>query len=379
MFKIAYIDESGTSSLNTTAESVGKYFIVCATFIKEDEVSIVDYAVSKIRREEFSGSELKSSGIGKNVIRRLRVLDKLNELNIRTHIVCVNKDRISKESGLIYRTPFLKYINGLIYRKMLKTFPDLTVYFDKVGDQAYQQSFIKYIDNYHKTDLFKTSKIIPVDSKDSNGVQISDIFAGSLNSYLQERNDELWAQIKEKSICIDVWPPEKILFHSKANDSDEFDKVVEDYCINQVKVYLENNSNSIDEDDQARCSVLEYLLYKHFDEGSNAFTLTNEIMDHIQSIKNDVTEYYFRTKIIGKLRDDDVIIASSPKGLKIPTCSQDLTSYAEESMKKILPMLSRLSRARNQIIYTTNRSLDIVSHYDVGRKLLDYIEQEKMV
>lgn len=379
MNNIAYIDESGSSSLDTSIESVGRYFVVCATFIDVNEIEHVNNAIDKIRKDEFSGSELKSSGIGKDLQRRLRIIEKLNALNIRTHIICIDKSKISKDSGLIYKKPFLKYVNGLLYRKMLKTFPDLTIYFDKVGDSKYQDSFVKYIDRYHKTDFFKTSTIIPVDSKESNGVQISDVFAGSLNSFLQNRNSDLWDRIKAKSICIDVWPPERQLFHIQSNNADEFDKVVEDYCVNQVKIYLETHSNSDDDDDQLRCGVLEFLLYKNLDEDGDPFTYTQEILDYIHTTNANASEYYFRTKIIGKLRDDDVIIASSQKGLKIPSCVQDLTGYAEESMKKILPMLSRLSRARNQVFYTTNRSLDILENYEIGKRLLNFLENEKMV
>lgn len=379
MKKIAYIDESGNSSLHTDNASVGKYFIVCATFIEENSEVEFNQKIDQIRKDEFSKSELKSSGIGKDLNRRIRVLNKINELDFKTHIICVDKDRVNQNSGLIYKKPFLKYMNGQLYRKMLKTVPNLVIYFDKVGDDNYQKSFVSYIEKYNKIDLFNTSEIYPVDSKDINGVQISDIIAGSLNVFLQTREIELWNKIKEKSICIDLWPPEKILFHTTASSSDEFDKVVEDYCLNQVKIYLELNSDSEDSDIRIRCNVLEYLLFKHLDEDNQIYTYTNEILEYIQETNPDISEYYLRTKIIGKLRDEEVIIASSLKGLKIPSCAADLTNYAEDSFKKILPMLSRLSKARNQIIYTTGGFLDIVSHYEMGLKLLNFLENEKMV
>lgn len=378
MSKISYIDESGTPSLETEIESVGPYFILSAVIIDSNDEKEITDIVSNVCHKEFSGNEIKSSNIGNDLSRRKRVLKEILKGRFLTHTICIDKRRINKKSGLIYKRPFLKYVNGLLYRKLLKSFESLKVFFDEHGSKEFQDSFVRYIDEYHKASLFNTSEIIPAKSHEVSGIQVADLFAGSMFYFIKNRDEELWNLLKEKSICIDIWPPERKLFHSinKTDSSYDQDQEIEYYCLKQAENYLENSSNEEDSDEKIRTSVVEYLLFRHLSSDNNAFVYTKEIMDAVLDQPYEMSEQLFRSNIIGKLRDSEVIIASSPKGLKIPSSIDDLSGFVEESMKKIIPMLKRINSARKQIKYATMGKLDIVENY-TERKILDSFEDEK--
>ena len=70
----------------------------------------------------------------------------------------------------------------------------------------------------------------------------------------------------------------------------------------------------------------------------------------------------FRMRIIGKLRDKGVIIASSQKGYKIPSKQSELYDYINHDAKIVIPMLSRLKKCRDIVRLATANGLDVLDH-----------------
>lgn len=76
------------------------------------------------------------------------------------------------------------------------------------------------------------------------------------------------------------------------------------------------------------------------------FTSTNEILEHLKNQGfHEITKQYLRSKIIAKLRDHDVVIASSTKGYKIPSSYADMIGFADLVDGIAVPLLSRLKKA----------------------------------
>lgn len=370
---VSYIDESGDSSLCLEKNGVTRYFVVTAILIEQTNIDSFKQGVSTLRSKFFSGSELKSSSLG-SIKRRTDLIAAINGLDFRAYSIAVDKAEVSKHSGLIYKKPFLKYINGLLYKRLFKAHPDLVVFCDQHGYPEFQQSFKKYIETQHRPNLFSTCSVTPVDSKDHEGVQVADIIAGSIRHCLESKNKELIQLIRSNCIGIEVWPPRKGYISLEQVVSNDFDEVVEQYCMNQVKTFLERNISSNNDDKRLQVSVLEYLLSRYYGDNEYSHCITKSIIKGIDYDTGDKSEYYFRTKIIGGLRDEGVIIASSTKGLKIPTSVKDLGGYVDESFKKILPMMQRLDHARKQIKLATLDKLDILEGKDKERQLIDFMD-----
>lgn len=70
----------------------------------------------------------------------------------------------------------------------------------------------------------------------------------------------------------------------------------------------------------------------------------------------------FRMRIIGKLRDKGVIIASSQKGYKIPSKQAELYDFINHDAKIVIPMLARLKKCRDLVKLGTANELDLLDH-----------------
>ncbi len=86
-----------------------------------------------------------------------------------------------------------------------------------------------------------------------------------------------------------------------------------------------------------------------------------------------ISDSSFRMRIIGKLRDKGVIIASSQHGYKIPSKQSELYDFINHDAKIVIPMLSRLKKCRDLVKLGTANQLDLLSHaeYDQLRSFFD--------
>ena len=81
----------------------------------------------------------------------------------------------------------------------------------------------------------------------------------------------------------------------------------------------------------------------------------------------------FRMKIIAKLRDEGVILASSANGYKIPSKVSEVYDFINHGKNVILPMLNRLKKCNDTIRLATNNSLNLFerAEYKELAELLD--------
>jgi hypothetical protein len=106
----------------------------------------------------------------------------------------------------------------------------------------------------------------------------------------------------------------------------------------------------------------------------NRFITTSEIFGHLnQNRPQKLQAEYFRTKVVGKLRDKGILIASGRHGYKIPTSAKDLDSFINHGKRIVLPMLHRIQQARESILLATGNDLDLLekAKYAEFKRLLE--------
>jgi hypothetical protein len=86
---------------------------------------------------------------------------------------------------------------------------------------------------------------------------------------------------------------------------------------------------------------------------------------------------HFRTKIIAKLRDENVIISSSPKGYKLPSKEEELYDFINHGTTIIMPMLARLKKCRDIIKMETLGELDLFNNSEY-KELRRYFELDEV-
>lgn len=379
----AFIDESGNHDLDVSKEGASSYFIVVALVIEKHKVAEVAALAEVIRHRHFQTGEIKSSNIKDKDghARRIRVLDDVLALDFKFYALAVDKAEVRRDSGLQYKASFLKFLNGKLYNRLYRAYTEVSAICDEHGGESFKSSFRDYIEKNHKPDLFYRSDFIQVNSADNVLVQVADLIVGTLAKIYEGKsnlalNEKYLEMLKEKSLCMDEWPTKFQVYSPPEESSDSLDQFIYSHSLSKAEVFLGDWDGAGDEDTQMQICVLRKLIFQCRWGGGNYITAP-EIIHHLrQNGYEKASEQYFRTSIIAKLRDSDVIIASCNRGYKIPTCYADIDDYVERVDSLVVPYLSRLKRARNSFLMASNEELDLLKgiKYPTLVKLLEQVE-----
>lgn len=361
---LGFADESGNNSFEF--ETQGSHFIVASILVKsEEQLQKLENDLEVIRKRHFQTGEIKSSKVSDNISRRKKILDDMLELDFSIYAVVVDKRQLTTE-GFRYKKSFYKFVNNLLYKELFRTFPELQLSVDEHGTNKFMLEFKKYVEKNHQRTLFSGIEFKHANSKQSIVIQLADFIAGTIACIYDitkqnEYSDELLSLIKPKITSINIFPRKLTL-----NDFDEsnyqqtFDKRISNVSFQRIFDFIEK-SNSSDLQISDQVAFLKLLIWLQRANPKNVYISTKEIMRHLNSTREKpMNEEYFRSKIIGNLRDKGILISSSNTGYKIPTSKKDLESFLKHGNRVILPMLNRIKEARNAIKLATLNELDIL-------------------
>lgn len=347
----AYIDESGNHDLSTDKQGASRYFLVLAVLIPRGEIPYLEAAVEAIRSKHFGVGEIKSSNVKDD--RRQRIIEELTTLNFQFYAVAVDKERVNKDSGLTYKRSFIKFANGMLYSAIFRQLLDVTIFADAHGSPEFSESFVKYVNETHTRDLFTNNIVQMVDSKSHVLVQLADFLVGTTaklyeNKCSPQLREVLLKFLISKRIRVDEWPPRFELRGARLDMSSETDAAVRDIAFNSAAQFLEKYSRAEDVESRAQLATLSFLLFRVMFAAHDDYIPAHEIVEHLSHHGfQDISPYFLRSNIVAKLRDKDVVIASSTRGYKIPTSYADIYGYAELVDGIASPLLARLKRAHS--------------------------------
>lgn len=344
----AFIDESGDPSLKTDKPGVSKYYSIAAVVTDESRLENLERSIDGIRKKYYGNGEIKSSNT--DDVRRLRVLEDLQDVHFHFRALAVDKDAIYRDSGLIYKQPFIKFISGLLYRSLIRSYPDVEVRADQHGREEFMTEFRNYIRENHIPDLFRETKLIHVQSHESILVQLADFLAGTARKmYERTTSSEVCEAflllLKSKKLIIDEWPPRYANHSEDALDGVEHDAVVRRVALDAASTFILDNQERPDIDTHLQLVVLKYLL-SNAKYGPGEYISGDEILDHLTTQGlGDISSHQLKSNVISRLRDSNVLISSSNKGYKIPLTYRDFMDFVELVDGQTLPLLERLDRA----------------------------------
>jgi len=361
----AFADEFGTNSFDF--DSQGSHFIVATIICKSENLESLKQNIDIIRKKHnFQTGEIKSSKIGQDHNRRIRVLKDILELDFSIYALIVDK-RLLYGQGFHIKKSFYKYINNLLYKELFRTFPSLDLIVDEHGSNDFMREFKKYIQKHHERTLFSGSEFNIQNSKLSYYIQLADLIAGTLGYIYDETkksaiSPQFEELLKPKISALNFFP--KVFsfdeFQNSNVDANTFDPQIAKVCFLRVQDFIDKTTGN-DQQKLDQINFLKLLLLYQRAYPRNRYILTSEIFNHLNQNRKDVLrEEYFRTKVVGNLRDLGVLIASSRDGYKIPTCSKDLDNFINHGKRIVLPMLNRIKEARDTIMLATGNQLDIL-------------------
>lgn len=386
----AYIDESGNTNIDFNNVGASTHYILVAIIVTEKQISKLEKSVEEFRKKHFQTGEIKSSNIKANNDhrRRKRLLEELGKISFQYFAFVVDKSLIIQTSGLKYKKSFLKYLNDKLYYELNMAYPNLSIIADKHGSEEFMIEFSKYIIEKHSSTLIDLIEGTGfsfdfVDSRESVIVQLADLIAGTLSfgyekSKFTNEFDDFYNYIKKKEIGKKEWPEkyEDLEHVLNSENVSEYDDIIAQTSIRVATEYILNCMQSTELEEKERLIVVEYLLRQLEFNNGEKYSSSYEMIQHLKNRLNfDRSHRYFRTKIIAKIRDSGVLIASSNKGYKIPLCKKDIYSFVSRTNSNIIPMFERLNKARQRIMLATRGEFDILGEKEYQR-LKDFLDHE---
>lgn len=366
----AFIDEFGNSNLDLAKEGVSTHFIVSAVIVDEYKIPLLEEKLERIRKKYFQTGDIKSRKVGKDDIKRSKILNELSELDFHIFSVVVDKAKLYGE-GFKYRHVFYKYLHSLVDRTLYHTYPNLKISADQYGTKEFMDGFCKYIQENHIPDLFNQADFSFVPSSSNLLVQLADFVCGTLARYFDrsvqsENSPDFVSILKKRIINVVLWPEEsKPYFYDDGAEKSEYDKTIATQSVNLATLYINQNEDDSDPTVKDRVNCLKFLLFYFRFISPFKYVTTRELKSHVSYDKiKEVSSNYLRSSIIAKLRDSRVLISSSPKGYKLPVNVNDIYDFINHSNTIIFPMLDRLEKCRNEIKFATKNGLDIFDRPD---------------
>lgn len=370
--RTAFIDESGGFGFDFSKSGTSEYYVVCAIVVNDFEIPTIEAKISGLQAKFFSGNELKSSSIGSNDKKRYNILNELTLIDFSIVVLIADKKKFIEKSALAtYKRTFIKYLHKDLYETMYQYYPNLTIIEDEHGGREFQNGFKDYVYKHQpQKDLFNQYSFMFVNSKASNIVQMADIIAGSIRKQLEcstSINALKLFQNKINGKRID-FPRITEQFYKVRKQSSGFDRQVYSTAIKSANDYVGKYSKEGgDEDIRLRVLFLKHLIFRIQNIGDE-FIYSKIIIDYLDELsKTKITRNYLYRKIIAPLRDDGVLIASSPSGYKIPTSVKDISIYINQTVSVVGPMLSRVEICRDLLKATTDEAFDILDDPSLQR------------
>lgn len=362
----AFTDEAGNNSFNFQATDVSSHFIVTCILVDELNVSSVTDSVEEVRKKYFQTGEMKSSSVGRNHNRRRKIINALNDIDYKVFSIVVDKRELDTNSGLRFKQSFYKFINNLVHKELRQSFTKLVICADEIGGNDYMASFIKYVKEHEEMpNLLSERDFYFMNSKDSVLVQLADFIGGTLLYVYDDNKDSdgtnYLSMLKSKIIRIENYPKHisDYTFNGGAL-SKEYDEDIANIALRRAQLFIEKNNGNEDSDVKNQLLVLKYLCFRFINNDTRDYISTRELLSYIKTATGkQLKVQYFRTKVIAKLRDENVVIASSPKGYKLPSKIDELYDFINHGTTIIMPMLDRLKKCRDVYKLDTLGRLDL--------------------
>ena len=364
----AFVDEFGSHGFKFEADGCTTHFIVSAIIVEEKDLYKVYQGVKRVSEKYFPNGEIKSSSIGKNHRRRVKILKELTPLPFKIFALVCDKRKIYENCGLRYEKSFYKFINNLLYKELRTSFSKLVIVADELKGNRFMREFARYVKrNEVHLDLFDESEFRFENSKDNVIIQIADVISGSLAYNYDEKHKaqastyNYKAILNSKIIGLKLFPATFEDFKPKQEiPSSQYNPDIAEVCYRRAVAFLNKKENAQDIEEKQQLAVIKYLLFRFMNRSSRKYIPTREIINQLVFLGYEkLSIQTFRTRIIAKLRDNDVIISSSSKGYKIPSTETEVYDFINHGKSIILPMLARLKKCNDIIKAGTRGEIDL--------------------
>jgi len=361
---LAYIDESGGHGFNFNHDTNSKFFVINAILIKNEVHDAIKKQFEEIKVKYYPDSEMKSSKIGKKENIRLNILNELHSIDFNFFCLIVDKRKIYPNSGLQYKESFYKFLYGLLYTSLYKSFSQIEVIADELISSEFTISFENYVKENHLVDLFNQSKISFQKSNSESLLQLCDIIGGSINRFYSSKSEINPFEIfKDKLLNKTYWPEDNIQFTVELDGTNEYTDIISNLSLLRINDYIKKYEKTQDNVIKLRVMFLFYLRTIFLHNSNSRFVHTQEVIKYIEGATSEkIKEQYIRQQIVGPLRSEGILIVSNVNGYKIPSTKNDVIMFFNLFSKIINPMISRLKKSHEALFQATGGELNMLEY-----------------
>lgn len=365
----AFVDETGTNELDADKPNVSHLFICVAVLVDDAGFATTDAALRQLSQDLCGGAEITSKRIGANHQRRLDFLAGIQHLPFSYLALVVNKDRIPKDSGLQYKPSFYKFINRMLYERLAKSGENLRIVADQLGGTEFMESFRPYLQQRVLPNLFHDFQHSFADSASTPLIQLADLIAGTLSYCFDParrgpHSSQFRALLRSRETGVECWPWEGLAEADDTVASASADEQLQRTLRNRVVRFLREHENSSDVDRQMQALTLNHLLLARRFEDRESQAIVSDILT--ARLKNagfeELGKQPFQSRIIGKIRDEGIILAGTTDGYRLALTVEDIRDYLDHDSSIIEPMLGRMLKARETVHTDTAGTFDILDH-----------------
>jgi hypothetical protein len=363
----AFVDETGTNELDADKPGVSHLFICVAVLVDEQGLAATDAAVRALSQDLCSGAEISSKRIGTDHKRRLEFLQPLQPLPFGYLALVINKDRIPKDSGLRFKRSFYKYINRMLYERIAKTGQNLRIIADQIGGNDFMASFKAYLEARGLPSLFQQFDHLFAESTKTPLIQLADIIAGTLTyCFDPAKTGPYSAQLREllrpREAGIQCWPWEPIPESQPPQHGAAPDDLLQRTLSERVVKFLTEHENSSDTERQMQAVTLSHLLFaRQFEDRESQAIISDALMVRLRDQGfEELHKQAFQSRVIGKIRDEGIILAGAADGYRLALTAADIQDYLDHDRSIIEPMLGRVLKARETVMSETGGTYDVL-------------------
>lgn len=375
----AFIDEYGDYRFDFEKGNGSPHFIVVAILLKESNKESLESELVQISQKYFQTGTLDANIIDHSPTQTMQLINDLKDLPFSVYAYVIDKRKIREDHGILYKTPFLKYLNRKIYDDLNRTFEQLDLATNEQESKLFIREFKNYIRTRSIPDLFNYSTFGFNQTQSDSLLQLANLITrilatGYERTIYTDQYRSFSKIFKSKIAAVNLLPQDykNFLFDYQPEHS-KYDEIIIKQAVNLTYKYIEKHRKSEEEDERLRLDFLKFLLF-NLKENPDEYVYTEEILDNLNAIRDvKLNPHNFRSSMVSKLRDSGLLIASSNKGYKLPVCLNDLYDFVNLSSLTIHPMIQRISKCRDQILLATNNEIDILEQkeYDYLKRIID--------
>lgn len=385
MERIAYIDESGTDGMALDKSGNTQFYVLTAIVLTGDQIRQAEHHFGDVRTKYFRQSpEMRSHLLRNRFDRRQQVLTELMRPGFQLYILVVDKRNL-KSPGYLYPSSFTKNLHDKLYQELRRDAGGISVVADQLKTNAFMEDFRQYVDRRHSGNLFQPWSFRFVDSRDEVCVQAADVIAGSIAwcSESPDRHSEkrrIHEIISGRVTLLQEFPNPMRPYVVAAADipSSEYDAAIEDRAIEEALKYIQGSNDDGDANEVARVNVLQSLMTAVRLDPERWVSTRELCAVHEERFAEPLAEQRLRTSLVAVMRDRGVLIASRRAGgYKLPIGLADMVEFVNTQSEKVIPMLSRLRKARQVVVRATRNQVDILGsdEFAILRDVLDRFQQ----